>query len=236
MTTLPALATAQDVAANIAGVQARIARAARSAGRDPAAVTLVAVSKTFPAELVAHAHTAGLRHFGENWVQEAEDKLPLLTSLHPKPVWHFIGHLQTNKVKQVLGLFDVIESVDSLHLAEAIARRAGGRKVSVLLEVNVAAEVSKFGFSVAEVPAAVDHLWRLPGIEVRGLMTVAPEAPDAEQVRPVFRTLATLARELGLPELSMGMSNDFEAAIQEGATMVRLGRAIFGPRATRVEA
>ncbi len=236
MTTLPALATAQDIAANIAGVQARIARAAQSAGRDPAAVTLVAVSKTFPAELVAHAHAAGLRHFGENWVQEAEDKLPLLSGLDPKPVWHFIGHLQTNKVKQVLGLFDVVESVDSLHLAEAIARRAGDRQVSVLLEVNVAAEASKFGFSLEDVPAAVDYLWRLPGIEVRGLMTVAPEAPDAEAVRPVFRTLAALARTLNLPELSMGMSNDFEVAIQEGATMVRLGRAIFGPRAKRVEA
>lgn len=232
----PALATAADIAANIAAVQARIARAAVAVGRDPDSVTLVGVSKTFPPELVALAHLAGLRHFGENWVQEAEDKVPALAGLDPKPQWHFIGHLQTNKVKVVLGLFDIIESVDSLHLAEAISRRASDRTVPVLLEVNVAAEPSKFGFTVDQVPEAVGKVRALPGLELRGLMTVAPEAADPEQVRPVFRTLRELAYAQGLPELSMGMSNDFEVAIQEGATMVRLGRAIFGARARRAEA
>jgi hypothetical protein len=237
MTTSPlVLATAADIAANIAAVQARIRRAAEAAGRDPAAVTLVAVSKTFPAELVALAHAAGLRHFGENWVQEAEEKIPAVGALDPKPVWHFIGHLQTNKVKTVLSLFDVIESVDSLHLAEAISRRAGGRSVPVLLEVNVAGEASKFGFAPAEVPAAVEQVRRLPGLELRGLMTVAPETPNPEQVRPVFRALRTLGESLGLTEFSMGMTNDFEVAVQEGATIVRLGRAIFGPRAKKDEA
>lgn len=232
----PALATAADIAANIAAVQARIVRAATSVGRDPASVTLVGVSKTFPPELVALAHQAGLRHFGENWVQEAEEKLPALAGLDPKPQWHFIGHLQTNKVKVVLGLFDIVESVDSLHLAEAVSRRAGDRTVPVLLEVNVAAEPSKFGFTVDQVPEVVDRIRVLSGITPVGLMTVAPEVSHPEQVRPVFRTLRELAQAQGLPELSMGMTNDFEVAIQEGATMVRLGRAIFGARARRAEA
>jgi len=232
----PVLATSADIAANVAAVQQRIDRAAAAAGRDPASVTLVSVSKTFPPALVALAHQAGLRHFGENWMQEAEDKLPALAQLTPKPQWHFIGHLQTNKIKAVLGLFDVIESVDSLHLAEAISRRVGDRPVPVLLEVNVAAEPSKFGFTLDQVPDALAKARALPGLEVRGLMTVAPEAADPEQVRPVFRTLRELAQAHGLPELSMGMTNDFEVAIQEGATMVRLGRAIFGARARRTEA
>lgn len=230
MTIQPVLASAADIAANVAAVRGRIERAARSAGRDPASVTLVAVSKSFPAAAVSLAHAAGVRHFGENWVQEAAAKLPLLAGLTPRPVWHFVGHLQTNKVRAALDLFDVIESVDSLHLAQAIARRAGGAPVPVLVEVNVAGESSKFGFSPEETPAAVERLRALPGLEVRGLMTVAPETPDPEQVRPVFRRLRQLAQGLGLPELSMGMTNDFEVAVQEGATIVRLGRAVFGPR------
>lgn len=234
MTTQPTLASAADIAANIGAVQARIDAAARRAGRDPSEVTLVGVSKTFPGELVAHAHAAGLRHFGENFVQESQDKLPALGYLEPRPDWHFIGHLQTNKVKVVLGLFDLIESVDSLHLAQAIAGRAGERPARVLLEVNVADEASKFGFRPGDLAGALEQLWRLPGIEVAGLMTVAPEAADPEEVRPVFRGLRQLRDALGLQELSMGMSNDFEVAIEEGATIVRLGRAIFGPRARKV--
>lgn len=232
----PPLATAADIAANIAAVQERIQRAAERAGRNPADVTLVGVSKTFPAEAVHLAHAAGLRHFGENFVQESEEKLPACAALTPRPTWHFIGHLQTNKVRTVLGLFDLIESVDSLHLAEAIAKRAGEHPARVLLEVNVAAEASKFGFTLAEVPGAVQALRGQPGIEVAGLMTVAPDAPDPELVRPVFRQLRQLGNELGLTEFSMGMTNDFEVAIEEGATIIRLGRAIFGPRAKKVQA
>ena len=227
--TTPDTLTGQ-IAANLAGLRQRIARAAQQAGRAPDSVTLVAVSKTFSGAHVAAAHAAGVRHFGENWVQEAAEKLPSLGKLSPQPVWHLVGHLQTNKVKQALALFDLVESVDSTHLGEAIARRAGDRVVPVLIEVNVAGEASKNGFRLDEVPAACATLRALPQLEVRGLMTVAPETGDPEQVRPVFRQLRGLRDQLGLAELSMGMTGDFEVAIQEGATMVRLGRAVFGPR------
>ncbi|MSQ27692.1 MAG: YggS family pyridoxal phosphate-dependent enzyme [Dehalococcoidia bacterium] len=225
-----------QITANVAGVMRRIAHAAERAGRPPDVVTLVAVSKTFSAAHVAAAHQAGLRHFGENWIQEAAGKLPALAGLSPRPVWHMIGHLQTNKVKQALELFDLIESVDSTHLGEAIAHRAGDRSIPVLLEVNVGGEPSKHGFRPAEVATACATLRQLPQLEVRGLMTVAPEVDDPEQARPVFRELRRLRDELGLAELSMGMTGDFEVAIQEGATLVRLGRAIFGARPAVVAA
>ncbi|MBI2886811.1 MAG: YggS family pyridoxal phosphate-dependent enzyme [Chloroflexi bacterium] len=219
-----------DIQANLRDMLDRIGRAAVAAGRDPAGVTLVAVCKTFPPALIAQAHAAGVRHFGENRVQEAAEKLPALTHLDPRPTWHMVGHLQTNKVKAALQLFDVIQSVDSVRLGEAVARHALGRRVPVLLEVNVAGEASKFGFEPQEVPAAVGVLRRLPELEVRGLMTVAPLSPDPEVARPVFRRLRALGEDLGLPELSMGMTDDFEVAVQEGATIVRVGRAIFGAR------
>ncbi|MEK7214326.1 MAG: YggS family pyridoxal phosphate-dependent enzyme [Chloroflexota bacterium] len=227
---------AGQITANVAGIMRRIAHAAERAGRSPDLVTVVAVSKTFSAAGVAAAHEAGLRHFGENWVQEAADKLPALAGLSPRPVWHMIGHLQTNKVKQALELFDLIESVDSTHLGEAIAHRAGDRTIPVLLEVNVAEEPSKHGFRPSEVAAACATLRQLPQLDVQGLMTVAPEVDDPEQVRPVFRELRRLRDQLGLAGLSMGMTGDFEVAIQEGATLVRLGRAIFGARRTTATA
>ncbi len=219
-----------DIAANIALVRQHIAEACESVGRDPADVTLVGVSKTFSAEHIAAAHQAGLRDFGENWVQEASEKLPALSTLSPRPTWRLIGHLQTNKVKSALQLFDVIESVDSLRLAETLARHARDRRVPVLLEVNVAGESSKFGFRPDDVPAAVKAMQALPQLDVRGLMTIAPETDDPETVRPVFRQLRTLRDDLGLRDLSMGMSGDYRIAIQEGATIVRIGRAIFGAR------
>jgi hypothetical protein len=191
----------------------------------------VAVAKGFPAEAVREGAAAGLRHFGENRVQEAQAKLPLLADLSPRPTWHMVGHLQTNKVKTALGLFDIIHSVDSLHLAEAISRRAPQSvRVPVLLEVNVAGEAAKYGFSAEELPAQAEAIRRLPGLDVRGLMTVAPMTESPEQVRPVFRRLRGLAESLGLRELSMGMTDDFEVAVEEGATIVRIGRAIFGER------
>jgi pyridoxal phosphate enzyme (YggS family) len=218
-------------AKRVEAVRLRIAEACRLSGRSLGDVTLVAVAKGFPAEAVREGAAAGLRHFGENRVQEAQAKLPLLADLSPRPTWHMVGHLQTNKVKTALGLFDIIHSVDSLHLAEAISRRAPQSvRVPVLLEVNVAGEAAKYGFSAEELPAQAEAIRRLPGLDVRGLMTVAPMTESPEEVRPVFRRLRGLAESLGLRELSMGMTDDFEVAVEEGATIVRIGRAIFGER------
>ena len=224
------LASSADIAANIRSIRDRIAAAAASAGRDPAEITLVGICKTFPPSLVAEAHRAGLRHFGENRVQEAAEKIPGLSYLEPHPTWHMVGHLQSNKVKAALELFDIIESVDSVRLGQAIARHTGGRRVPVLLEVNVSGEASKYGLAISELPEALRSLQGLPELEVKGLMTVAPMAQDLETVRPVFRRLRELRDRLGLRELSMGMTDDFEVAIQEGSTMIRIGRAIFGAR------
>lgn len=207
----------------------RIAAACLRAGRSPEEVIVVAVAKGFPPAAIVEAVAAGIGHIGENRVQEAAAKRPALAGLRPPPTWHLVGHLQTNKVKLALELFDIIHSVDSLYLAEAISRRAR-RPVPVLLEVNVAGEASKFGFSPRELPPAAAAIARLPNLKVRGLMTVAPLASDAEELRPIFRRLRELRDSLGLRELSMGMSDDFEAAIEEGSTMVRIGRAIFGER------
>ncbi len=218
-----------QIAMNIAAVRARIAAAAARAGRDPAGVRLVGVSKTFPAEVVAAAVRAGLADIGENRVQEAVAKRAALDTAGLRPVWHLVGHLQTNKVKPALQTFDILHSIDSLRLAEALNRHAT-RPVDVLIEVNVAGESTKFGFAPDEVAEAVRHLQRLEHLRLRGLMTVAPQVDDPEQVRPVFRALRALRDATGLAELSMGMTDDVEVAVEEGATMVRIGRAIFGPR------
>ena len=163
----------RTLAENMAQVRERIARAAERAGQDPGQVTIVAITKTFPPELIAQAHTSGLRHFGENKVQEAQAKIPQLAHLTPRPTWHLVGHLQTNKVKAALELFDIIHSVDSLHLAQALSQHLE-RPFPVLLEVNVAGETTKGGFSLEEAPAAAEAIARLPYLEVVGLMTVAP--------------------------------------------------------------
>ena len=219
------------VAERLQAVRLRIADACARAGRSPDGVTLVAVTKGFPPEAVREAAAAGVRHFGENRIQEAQAKLPALGDLSPKPTWHMVGHLQTNKVKTALNLFDIIQSVDSFHLAEAINRRAPQPdRVPVLLEVNVAAETAKYGFSPDELPSQAEAIRRLPGLDVRGLMTVAPMTDDRERLRPIFRRLRQLAQSLQLPELSMGMTDDFETAVEEGASIVRVGRAIFGER------
>ena len=219
------------VAERLQAVRLRIADACARTGRSPDEVTLVAVTKGFPPEAVREAAAAGVRHFGENRIQEAQAKLPALGDLSPKPTWHMVGHLQTNKVKTALNLFDIIQSVDSFHLAEAINRRAPQPdRVPVLLEVNVAAEPAKYGFSPDELPSQAEAIRRLPGLDVRGLMTVAPMTDDREQLRPIFRRLRQLAQSLQLPELSMGMTDDFETAVEEGASIVRVGRAIFGER------
>jgi hypothetical protein len=220
-----------SIADNLCSVRERAAAACERAGRAPNEVTIVGVSKTFPAALVAEACRAGLTDIGENRVQEAAAKIPAVEALGSSPRWHLVGHLQTNKVKTALGLFDIIHSVDSVRLAELISRQAANQPVRpILLEVNVAGEASKFGLRPEETGRALEGIARLPGLAVQGLMTVAPLVDDPEEVRPVFRELRRLRDALGLRDLSMGMTDDFEVAIEEGATIVRIGRAIFGAR------
>ena len=188
---------------------------------------LVAVTKGVAPWAIQQAAAAGVRHFGENRVQEAQAKRPELLRLAGRVTWHMVGHLQTNKVKTAIELFDIIHSVDSFHLAEAISKRASQAK-PVFLEVNVSAEPAKYGFALDELPRQHEAISHLPNVDVQGLMTVAPQAPEPEAVRPVFRRLREAAESLGLRELSIGMSDDFELAVEEGATHVRIGRAVFG--------
>ncbi len=217
----------------IESVQERVRRAAEAAGRDPAEVTLVAVSKTRPAAAIEAAVAVGLRHFGENRVQEAAAKLPLVQA----PITaHLIGHLQSNKARLAVGLFPVIQSVDSVRLAARLNRLAE-TKLAVFAQVDLAGEEAKSGIPEAELPGALEALGPLDRLSVRGLMLIPPFDPDPERVRPWFARLRELAERsaaAGLlpdpPELSMGMSHDFEVAIAEGATTVRVGTAIFGPR------
>jgi PLP dependent protein len=230
--------SAQDVASRLADVKAQIARAARRAGRDPTAVTLVAVSKTVSPEHIREALGAGVEDLGENRVQEAEGKVPLLP---PGVHWHLVGQLQRNKINKALDLFSLIHSVESVELGQAIAERAArrGRRARVLLQVNVAEAESQGGFPLSEAGAGALALANAPGLALDGLMCIAPHVERVEETRPAFRALATLfadlmrpLREAGHPwgHLSMGMTNDFPVAVEEGATLVRVGRAIFGER------
>ena len=222
---------------NVRQVQARIAAACARVHRDPREVEIVAVSKTVDVERIRQAIAAGIRIIGENRVQEA---WPKVQAIGRGVAWHMVGHLQTNKVKRALECFDLIESVDSLHLAEEISRRATacGRRVEVFVEVNTSGEPSKFGVPPEQAPDLVRRIARLPGVQVTGLMTVGAFLPDPELVRPCFVTLRQLKEEIdrlgiegvGLKHLSMGMTDDFEVAVEEGATLVRIGRALFGPR------
>ncbi len=203
---------------------------------------LVAVSKTKPASAVLEAIAAGQVLFGENRVQEARDKIPLVAERGGGDVsvaWHLIGSLQRNKVKMAVKLFSMVHSVDSVSLAEELSRRAvDPRPLPVLLQVNVGRETQKSGFAPEEVVDAVGRMANLPGIAIRGLMTLPPITADAEAARPFFRELAQLARNIGalelpgveMSELSMGMSHDYAVAVEEGATLVRVGSSLFGPR------
>jgi pyridoxal phosphate enzyme (YggS family) len=219
-----------DIRAGLMRVRERIAAAAERAGRRAEDVLLIAVSKTVEAERVKEAIDAGVSALGENRVQEARAKVAALG--RPVP-WHLIGHLQTNKVKDALGIFDVVHSVDRLEVAREIERRAAGvgRAVDVLLEVNVAGEPQKSGFAPDAVAGGLDTIGGMAHLKVRGLMAIPPAVERPEDARAAFRALRALAERHGLGELSMGMSGDFEVAIEEGATMVRVGTAIFGPRA-----
>ena len=256
-----------SIAANIEAVRERILRAATHAGRKPEEITLVAVAKTFPAESIRLAYAAGIRHFGENRVQEWEQKQPLVEDLDA--TWHLVGHLQSNKVSKAVRLFHAIDSLDSLPLAQKLDRAVGGlgetggqsfssdmgasgpgpsvgaglappsAVVAVLIEVCLAPEETKSGISQADLPGLAEAVLGLPHLNLRGLMCVPPYIEDPEQVRPYFRRLRELRDALvtrlgrALPELSMGMSHDFEVAIEEGATQVRLGTAVFGLRAQK---
>ncbi len=224
-----------DLAANLQAIQQRIAAACARAGRDTTSVTLLAVTKSQPPEAVRQAAELGLTLFGENKVQEAKAKIPLCPSrLH----WHMIGHLQTNKCRDAVSLFEMIQGVDSIHLAEEINRRAEqtGKTIPILLEVNAVGEASKFGYRPEQLLAEFMQINALTRLEIHGLMTIPPWTPDPERVRPVFRQVRELKQRceqlLGapLPHLSMGMTGDFEVAIEEGATMVRIGTALFGER------
>jgi len=225
-----------DIQANLRAVQERIAAAARRAGRSPEAVLLVAVSKTVEVERVRSAIAAGVPALGENRVQEAREKIAVLG--RPRP-WHLIGHLQTNKVRDAVESFDLIHSIDRLPLADAVSRRAAdtGRRVDVLVQVNVGEEPQKGGVPPADLRAALDAMAALPGLRLRGLMAIPPLPKDPEDSRPYYQEMRKLldgARGWGLgaefTELSMGMSGDFEVGIEEGATIVRVGTAIFGAR------
>jgi pyridoxal phosphate enzyme (YggS family) len=226
------------VAENLARIQERIHAAERRSGRD-GEVKLVAVTKTVDPERIAEAFEAGQRVFGENRVQEGAAKVAALSPSMPGASWHLIGHLQSNKARSAVETFSLIESVDSVRLAQKLDHLAAeaGRVLPVLVEINVAGEESKHGMTVEEFRSGVEDLLLFRNLEVRGLMTVAPLAEDREEVRPVFRALRDLADwarnsfpGTGFRELSMGMSGDFEVAIEEGATMVRIGRALFGVR------
>jgi len=219
--------------ANLEVVRQAIASSAERAGRDASAVTLVAVTKTVPVERIREAMTLDLDVFGENRVQEA---LPKMDEIGPAKVdWHLIGHLQTNKIKFVEGRFQMVQSVDRSGLVEALDRRLGSA-LDVLVEVNVAEEPQKTGALPTDLPLIARAVAAAGHLRLRGLMTIAPMVADPEQVRPIFRRLRSLrdetSQELGmpLPVLSMGMTDDYPIAVEEGATMLRLGRALFGPR------
>ncbi len=226
-----------NIADNINTIKQRIASAALKCGRDPDSITLLAVTKTIPTEYIIKAIDAGITLLGENYVQEAKNKIAAIGS---RAKWHMIGHLQTNKAKYAVNLFDYVHSVDRLELAQELDRRAGliNRKLNVLIEVNVSGEESKSGIPADDAPALIKQIAGMENLAVRGLMTMAPYSNNPENARPYFSALRNLRDNIShqqisgiqMEKLSMGMSDDLEVAIEEGATIVRIGRAIFGER------
>jgi len=230
-----------NIVPNLEAVKNRISESARRAGRGPEEITLVAVTKTIEPARVRRAFDLGIRDFGENRVQEAA---PKIAELAIPATWHLVGHLQTNKSRQAVQLFDIVHSIDSLHVALAISHHAeaAGKVMRALLEVNVSGEPQKYGLRPEEVALVAREIIGLPALRVEGLMTVAPVVPEREAARPYFRRLRELRDGLrqtipavNWQHLSMGMTDDFEIAIEEGSTMVRIGRAIFGPRPAEIE-
>jgi PLP dependent protein len=241
--------SAEEIAGNVARLQEKIAAACARVGRDPSDVLLVAISKKKTPADIAQAAAAGLQHFGENRVEEAQEKIPEVRAAVTAPlVWHMVGHIQSRKARDVLRLFDMAHSVDSVKLAERLSRLATerDRTLDALVQINISGEAAKSGLQAVswETDEAgrvrlwdeIGYILGLPGLRVRGLMTMAPIVADPEQTRPVFAGLAALRAALAesfdnpLPELSMGMTDDYAVAIEEGATMIRIGRAIFGER------
>ena len=227
---------AEGIRDRLLRVQERIRVAALRIGREPSSITLVAISKTVPPEVIREAVAAGITLLGENRVQEARDKVAALPGLAR---WHLVGHLQTNKARLAVQLFELIHSLDSVKLAQALDRSGeeAGKLVGCLIEVNLGGEESKGGISEEGVCPLLEATRELPNLRIEGLMAIPPFLPDPEDVRPFFRRLRNLRDELAgkgftVPELSMGMTHDFEVAIEEGATLVRIGTAIFGPRPT----
>lgn len=224
-----------SIAENIAAIQLRLRAACERAGRSPDSVRLMGVSKTHPAAAVREAVEAGLTLFGENKIQEAKLKIP---DCPDRASFHFIGHLQSNKAKDAARLFAMVQGVDRFATAVELNKRAEAlaRDLPILLEVNVAGEASKFGYPAAAVLEDLEQILELPRLELHGFMTVPPYSPDPERARPWFRKLADLRKAcedrvgVPFPELSMGMSGDFETAIEEGSTLIRIGTAIFGAR------
>jgi pyridoxal phosphate enzyme (YggS family) len=228
---------AAAIAARLAALRDRVEAAARRAGRDPASVRIVGAAKKQPPERVAAAVRAGLRDVGENYVQEAAAKRAAVqASLEPELAaslrWHGIGHLQRNKAKEAVACFEWLHAVDDARLATELDRRAAqsGRHLTALVQVNLSGEATKSGVAADALPALLDAMRGLTQLRVVGLMTMPAPAPDPEAARPVFARLRALAQAAALPELSMGMSDDFEVAVEEGATLVRIGTALFGAR------
>jgi pyridoxal phosphate enzyme (YggS family) len=224
-----------EIEKNLSKVRERIEHAAIKAGRDPREIKLVAVTKTVPVPRMQEAMAAGAKIFGENYIQEARAKIEEIGESRIQ--WHFIGHLQTNKAKYAVKLFDLIHAVDSLALAQELDKRAAsaGKRIDCLIEVNLSQEASKFGISKEKASELAHAFTGLKDISLQGLMTMPPYVDDPELARPYFVALRKLREEIAasgisLPELSMGMSSDFEVAIEEGATIVRIGTAIFGER------
>lgn len=234
---------------NVKRVQDCIAASCARADRDPAEITLVAVSKQKTVEQILEAADAGLRHFGENRVEEGVEKIPQVNeSARGNVTWHMVGHVQSRKAKPVVQHFDIVQSVDSLKLAKRLSRFAveNDRVLGAFLEINISGEASKYGlagYNWYRDDSVKEHLWRaagaifvLPNIEVKGLMTMAPYGAEEKTIRRVFTDLRhlrdelTREKEMALPELSMGMTDDYQIAIEEGATMIRIGRALFGER------
>ncbi len=215
------------IAQNLLGIQKRVIDAAVRANRDPFNITIIGVTKTADAKGVLDAFIAGLEDFAENRIQVLDEKMAGMLNIKTRSKWHMIGTLQKNKINRALQLFDCIHSIDSLDLAQAVNKRAE-KRIDVFIEVNVSGEKSKSGCNPKDVAGIAAEVQKMPNLKLLGLMTIAPESHVAEESRPYFKKLKELNDSLGLKFLSMGMTNDFEVAIEEGATHLRVGRAIFG--------